>query len=90
MIQCSKRKVQRISYIENNKLERKGEGNVSTFSCPSPISSLLARFSRVSPHMISAAEYAGLLASTLGSSILSKKLSLLPSSSSSVPAGEAY
>jgi hypothetical protein len=59
-MQWSKHKVQGISCIENTKLESRGEGNASTFHGPSPISSLLARFSRVSSHVIFAADYAGL------------------------------
>jgi hypothetical protein len=61
-LQWLKHKVQRISCIENTKLESKGEGNGSTFSSPSPISSLLVRFSRISFRVIFAANYAGLLA----------------------------
>jgi hypothetical protein len=59
-MQWSKHKVQRISCIANTKLENKGEGNASTFSSPSPISSLLARFSCDSSHVIFAVDYADL------------------------------
>jgi hypothetical protein len=57
-MQWSKYKVQRILCIENIKLESKGEGNASSFSSPLPISSLLARFRRVSSRLIFAADYA--------------------------------
>jgi hypothetical protein len=57
-MQWSKHKVQRMSCIENTKLESKGEGNTSTFSSPLPISSLLTRFGRISSHVIFAADYA--------------------------------
>ena len=55
--QWSKHKVQRISCIENTKLESKREGNASTFCSPLPISSLLARFRHVSSRVIFVADY---------------------------------
>jgi hypothetical protein len=57
-MQWSKHKVQRISCIENTKLESKGEGNASTFSSASPTPSLLARFRRVSSRVIFTADHA--------------------------------
>ena len=41
-MQCSGLKVQRISCVENTKLESKGEGNASTFSSVLLVSSSLA------------------------------------------------
>jgi hypothetical protein len=63
-MQWSKHKVQGISCIEHTKLESRGEGNASTCNGPSPISSLLAPFSRVSSHVIFAEDHAGLPAVT--------------------------
>jgi len=43
-MQCSGLKVQRISCVENTKLESKGEGNASTFSSVLLVSGSLAPF----------------------------------------------